>query len=424
MSQEHSYTKDTLPGGLRVITAPMPSTRSVTVMLMAAVGSRYETKQINGISHFMEHMFFKGAEKYPDSMAVASAIDGVGGVFNAFTSEERVAYYVKLTSSKMETAYDVLSDMLHKSKFDPAEIEKERGVIIEEIRMYNDDPMSRIQMGFKSHFFGDQPLGWDVGGPEEVVSSVTRDDFIKFLNLHYTAENCVLSVAGDITRERNLELTEKYFSFGGHGKIAPEPYRPMDSSRSLLINKDTEQGHFFLGFPIPGDEDQIQPALKILSVIMGGAMSSRLFHEIREKRGLAYYISSARRVFTDTGAFMVAAGVNVDKLGDAVACVMDEMNKAAAKGFTAEELSRGRENLRGKLDLSMEDSMTQANLYAGREAIYGEVKTAAQMVAELDTVTLEGLNAAAAKYFDPTKVKLAALGPYSSVDQFDKRLEG
>ena len=423
MSQEHLYTKDTLPGGLRVITAPMPSTRSVTVLLMAAVGSRYETREVNGISHFMEHMFFKGAEKYPDSMAVASAIDGVGGVFNAFTSEEKVAYYVKLTSGKTEVAFDVLSDMLHRSKFDPVEIDKERGVIIEEIRMYNDDPMSRIQTGFKSHFFGDQPLGWDVAGPEKVVSSVTREDFIKYRDMHYTAENCVLAVAGDITRERNLELAGKYFSFAGHGKIAPAPYRPVNGERSLLINKETEQGHFFLGFPIPGDDDQVQPALKILSVIMGGAMSSRLFHEIREKRGLAYYISSARRVFTDTGAFIVAAGVNVDKLGDAVACVMEELAKAAAKGFTEEELTRGRENLKGKLDLSMEDSMTQANLYAGREAIYGQVKTAGHMVAELDAVTLEDINAAT-RFFDPAKVKLAALGPYSSVEPFDKRLEG
>ncbi|MDH5677707.1 MAG: insulinase family protein [Nitrospinota bacterium] len=424
MSQDQVYTKDILPGGLRVITAPMPSTRSVTVMLMAAVGSRYETRQISGIAHFMEHMFFKGAEKYPDAMAVASAIDGVGGVFNAFTSEEKVAYYVKLTSGKTETAYDVLSDMLHRSKFDPVEIDKERGVIVEELRMYNDDPMSRIQMAFKSHFFGDQPLGWDVGGTEQVVNSVTREDFIHFRDLHYTARNCVLSVAGDITRARALELAQSYFSFDGHDKITPPPYVPQPGARSVLIKKDTEQGHFILGFPIPGEEEAIQPTLKILSVIMGGSMSSRLFHEIREKRGLAYYISSGRRVFTDTGAFMIAAGVNVDKLGDAVACVMEELAKAADKGFTAEELTRGRENIKGKLDLSMEDSMTQANLYASREAIYGKIKTAEQMVEELDSVTLDQLNAAASICFDATKVKMAALGPYKDLEQFDKKLEG
>ncbi|MDH4183360.1 MAG: insulinase family protein [Nitrospinota bacterium] len=424
MSQ-HDYVKHVLPSGLRVITVPMPSTRSVTILIMAAVGSRYETRQINGISHFMEHMFFKGAEKYPDTMAVASAIEGVGGLFNAFTSEERVAYYVKLSSGKVELAYDVLSDMLLRSKFDPEEIDRERGVIVEEIRMYNDDPMSCVQNGFKEHFFGDQPLGWDVAGPEAVINSVQREDFIKYRDLHYTAGNCVLAAAGDITPSRAQELAEKYFPIQpGAGKAPAAPYRPLEGQRSRLIKKKTEQGHFVLGFPIPGEEDPIQPALKILSTVMGGAMSSRLFHEIRERRGLAYYIGSSRRVFTDTGAFVISAGVNVNKMEEAVECVMQELGKAATDGFTADELTRGRENLKGGLDLSLENSMTQANLYAGREVVYGKVKTPAQIVAELDAVTLDGLNAAAREYFNRGRVKMTLLGPYDGVERFDRKLEG
>jgi predicted Zn-dependent peptidase len=425
MSEEINHVKDVLPGGLRALTIPMPSTRSVTVMITAAAGSRYESREINGISHFMEHMFFKGAEKYPDAMAVASAIEGVGGLFNAFTSEERVAYYVKLSSGKKEIAYDVLSDMLLKSKFDPAEMDKERGVIVEEIRMYNDDPMSRVQIIFKRHFFGDQPLGWDVAGPEEVIQSIQRADFVKFRDQHYTTQNCVLVAAGDITREQNLELAQKYFHFGaGNGKVEAAPYKTQNGVRSVLDHKKTEQGHFIIGFPIPGEDDPAQPALKILSTIMGGAMSSRLFHEVRERRGLAYYITAGRRVYTDAGAFMVSAGVNVDKMGEAISCVMEEMRKAADKGFTAGELTLGRENMKGKLDLSLEDSMSQANLYAGREALFGKVKTPAQIVAELDAVTLDGLNDAARRYFSPSGMRMALLGPYDGVENYDKKLEG
>ena len=422
---EVTHVKDTLPSGLRVITVPMPSTRSVTLLIMAAAGSRYETREINGISHFMEHMFFKGAKKYPDTMSVAAAIDGAGGLFNAFTSEERVAYFVKISSSRMETAYDVLSDMMLHSKFDQEELDKERGVIIEEIRMYYDDPMSRVQQEFKRHFFGDQPLGWDIAGPEEVIQTVTREAFTRFRDYHYTAGNVVIAAAGDIERNHNLDLVSKYFQFeGGNGRRSPAPYQPREGERSLLVNKQTEQAHFVMGFPVPGEDHKDLPALKILSTVMGGAMSSRLFHEIREKRGLAYYISTHNNAYLDTGVFTISTGVNLKRAEEAVKCVSEELVKAAAKGFTEEELTRGRENLKGKLDLSLENSMTQANLYAGKEALTGKIKTPAQIVSELDSVTLEGLNEAARNYFDFSKVKLAVLGPYDDMTPYDKALEG
>jgi len=424
VNSDNSYQKNVLDNGLRVLTIPMPASRSVTVMVMVGVGSRYESASINGLSHFMEHMFFKGAETYPDAMAVASAIDAVGGSFNAFTGEEKVAYFVKLSMSKKQIAYDVLSDMILKSKFDQEEIDRERGVIVEEIRMYNDDPMSRVQMDFKLHFYGDQPIGWDIAGPEKVIHSVTRDDFLDYRSLHYASGNCALVTAGAITHDENLKLAEKFFTFTQTGeKIKADPFVQKTSIRSAHSKKEIEQAHFVLGFPIPGDSHADQPALKVLTNILGGTMSSRLFYQIRERRGLAYYIRASRQAFTDAGSLQVSAGINVDKLEEAITCVMAEIRKMKEKGITPEELERGKENIKGSFDLSIENPMAVANYYASYETLYGKVKTPEEFVAEIDSVTLEMVNTAAAAYLDPAKVKMTTLGPYESVDSFDKCLD-
>lgn len=422
---QETYFKDTLSNGLRVITIPMPSVRSVTVMVMVGTGSRYEERKVNGISHFMEHMFFKGAERYPDAMAVASAIDSVGGAFNAFTSEEKVGYFVKLSAARKSVAYDVLSDMLLKSRFDSEEIDRERGVIIEEIRMYNDDPMSRVQMDFKEHFYGDQPLGWDIAGPEDVIRAVKRDDFLNYRDAHYSADNCVLVAAGAVSRDDNLSLAEKHFAFNSRRAKEPAPpYTPINGQRSMLRKRDIEQAHFVIGFPIPGESaDAEQPPLKVLNNVLGGTMSSRLFHQVRERRGLAYYIRSGRHAFTDAGSLVVSAGINVDKLGDALECVMEEITKAAENGITAEELERGKENIKGHNDLAMENSMSVASVYASREILFGKVKTPEQINTEIDAVTLDQVNEAAKGYLDPSKVKMAVLGPYDDLTPFDLKLE-
>lgn len=425
MKAENNFEKEIFENGLRVITVPMPATRSVTVMVMVAAGSRHEERRVNGLSHFMEHMFFKGAQRYPDSMAVASAIDSVGGVFNAFTSEERVGYYVKLSSSKTRIAYDVLSDMMLNSKFDQSEIDRERGVIVEEIRMYNDDPMSRAQMDFKEHFYGDQPLGWDIAGPEEAINSVTRDDFIHYRDIFYTAGNCILVVAGGVTHQQNADMAREFFTFKSGGeKRAPSPFTEIRGKRSFLRRRDIEQAHIVMGFPLPGDEDPEQPAIKILNNAMGGTMSSRLFHEVRERRGLAYYIRSGRAAYTDTGAIKISAGVNVGKAEEAIAVIMDEVRKAAKTGITQEELEKGKENIKGRSDLSLEDSMSVASLYASHEVLHGKVKTPEEYTAEIDAVTLEQVNTVAKKRLDAALVKLSVLGPFDDVALFDRRLDG
>ncbi|VAX15262.1 FIG007959: peptidase, M16 family [hydrothermal vent metagenome] len=425
LNSESDFSKDTLQNGLRVITVPTYPTKSVTIMIMAAAGSRHEERRVNGISHFMEHMFFKGAKRHTNAMEVASAIDSVGGSFNAFTGEERVGYFVKLSAKKKKVAYDVVSDMLLNSKFEQEEIDRERGVIIEEIRMYNDDPMSRVQMDFKEHFYGDQPLGWDIAGPESVIQSVNRKDFIEYKDRHYSAANCVLVAAGGITHEENIAMAEQFFTFENHGtRMSATPFKKLEGKRSTLRKRDIEQAHFTLGFPIPGDEHEDQAALKIFNNALGGTMSSRLFYQIRERRGLAYYIRSARSTYVDTGALKVSAGINVAKLGDAIACVMDEIIKAAEEGITEDEFIKSRDNIKGRNDLALENSMSVAGLYAGHETLHGKIKTPEEITAEIDAVTLEQANAVAKKYLDPSQVRLAALGPYDDLETFDKRLDG
>ena len=233
---EHTLTKAT--GGLRCLTVPIPSSKSMTLIVLVRAGSRYETKSDNGISHFMEHMFFKGAEKYPDTMAVAGAIDGSGGSFNAFTAEEMVGYYVKISSAKMEIAYDVLSDMLLKSRFNPEEIQRERGVIVEEIRMHRDDPMSQVHMDYHSLILGDQPLGWDIAGTEEVVSSITREMFLKHHKRFYYGANVVVCAAGDIIPQKNEELCGRYFSYDSGPEAAePAPFKKLETDRVFVREK-------------------------------------------------------------------------------------------------------------------------------------------------------------------------------------------
>ncbi len=410
-----------MPSGARRITVPIPAVRSLTLLILVRVGSRFESREHNGVSHFMEHMFFKGAERYPDTMAVAGAIDGAGGSFNAFTSEEVVGYFVKITSHRKEIAYDVLSDMLLKAKFAPEEITRERDVIIEEIRMHHDDPMSQVNTDFHRLFFGDQPLGWDVAGTEEIVSSMTRDDFVEHHRRFYYGGNCVIVAAGDVTQAEHEGLCSKYFTMeAGEKPAVPQPYARMDTGRIFVRERKTEQAHFIFGFPSCAAEAEDETALKVLSVILGGSMSSRLFHQIRERRGLAYYVNSALATYFDAGIFQVSSGVNLGKINDALKYALEEMDKIRSAPVTAEELTRAKENIKGHTDLALEDSRRVASLYGIREVLYDKIKTPEEIAAEYDAVTAEDILKAAKKYFVNDGMKLAVVGPFKNDGGFEK----
>ncbi len=421
---KYSYEKSVLENGLRVITLPIPAFSSVTLMAMVRGGSRYEEKEHNGISHFMEHMFFKGAEKYKTKMDVSSAIEGVGGDFNAFTGREEVAYYIKLASDKKEVAYDVLSDMLLKSTFDEREIEKERSVIIEEIRRKNDNPGQLIWSDFREHFYGDQPLGWRVLGPEEIIKTLTKQKFIDYRDKHYTPKNIVIAAVGDISHQTHLELVNNYFRFERNSeRVGYLPFAKIKGERSFLRKKDIEQGHFVMGFQVPGEEHKDQSSLSVLSNILGETMSSRLSNEIREKRGLAYSIFSYCETFMDTGSFMVYGGINADKVDEAIKATIGEIEKIVQQGITEEELTRAKNNLNGTFVLSLENTFTIVELYAEQETLFGKIKTPEQIMKEISNTNIENVNEAAKKYLSRKNARLSVLGPYNSVDKLDQLLD-
>ncbi|MFW2331705.1 MAG: M16 family metallopeptidase [Nitrospinota bacterium] len=423
---KQTYQDNKLENGLRVITAPADSSRSLSVMIMANAGSRFEEKKSSGLSHFMEHMFFKGAKRYPNTMAVAGAIDSIGGVFNAFTSEDKVAYYVKLSATKKEVAFDLLSDMIFNSKFESEEIEREKGVIIEEIRMYNDDPMSKVQQDFKQNFFGDQPLGWDIAGPESNINAFQRVDFLNYVEKFYHPSNLLLAVAGNINPQESMELASKYFNqkgADGAQTYSPLPFKLLDQPASSLTTRDIEQAHFVLGLEAVAIDHQDEMGLKVINNILGQTMSSRLFYQVRERRGLAYYIGSSLPLYSDTGLIKISAGVNVDKVGDALSCVADEILKMEADGITEDELHKGKENIKGRLDLSLEDSMSQATLYATAAIMRKKIKTADDIVNEIDALRLEDLNRIAKKYFKLANTKMTILGPFEDIEPFERSLK-
>jgi predicted Zn-dependent peptidase len=368
----------------------------------------------------MEHMFFKGAEKYPDTMAVAGAIDGSGGSFNAFTGEEMVGYFVKISSKRMEIAYDVLSDMLLKSKFDSDEIQRERGVIVEEIRMHHDDPMSQVSLDYHSLILGDQPLGWDIAGTEEIVRSITRDMFLKHHERFYYGRNIVISATGDITPGQNEELCRKYFKYHeGPDAATADSFKKMEADRVFVREKATEQAHFIFGFQTCGANHEDEPALKVMNTVLGGSMSSRLFYQIRERRGLAYYIHSSLSTYNDVGLFEVSAGVNLKKVDEALRCAVAEIDKIKAEKITDEELERAKQNIKGHTDLALEDSRRVAALYGVRELLYRKIKTPEQLAAEIDAVTTDEIHAVARKYLVNDEMKMAIIGPFAKDSTWD-----
>jgi predicted Zn-dependent peptidase len=417
--------KTTLDSGLRIVTESLPGTQSVTALVLTKAGSRYEHKEINGISHFLEHMFFKGAEKYKGAKEVSEAIDSVGGEFNAFTSKEYAGYYVKLAAHHKELALDVISDMLLHARFDQEEIEKERGVILEEINMYQDTPMYQVAWDFERALFGDQPIGWDEGGIKDVIRTLQRADFVEYKESLYTTGNMVVCLSGAVEHEEVVALVKKYFPLE-----RKEPTRTMPAAveglptvkRVNLGSKKTEQAHLVLGVKgIPeGHKDHY--VLRVLSSILGGNMSSRMFMAVREAKGLAYYISSGSEDYLDTGTFYTRAGVDVNRIDDAIKEILVEYKKITEALVDAQELKKGKEFLKGKLTLSLEDSEHVAQMHARNELLYDKLKSYEDIAAAVDAVTAEDVLRLAKELLKPEAMHLAVIGPYDDVTRFEKLL--
>lgn len=405
---------------LRLVTKTLPGTESVTVLILGGAGSRYETKKLNGISHFLEHMFFKGAKKYKTAKEVSEAVDSVGGDFNAFTGKEYVGYFIKVASRHLETALDVLSDMLLHSKFDQGEIDKERGVIMEEYNMYQDTPMYQVGWDFELLMYGDQPMGWDQVGTKEFIHSVTRDDFVTYKKALYTPENLVVSIAGNVAADHASKLVHKYFEMEKKEKSFSFPaLMPNFSEKRVhLTHKKTEQAHVVVGFPGYPEEHPDHYVLKVLSVILGGNMSSRMFLAVREAKGLAYYISTSTDDYMDTGVFSTRAGVDTKRAPLAVSAIVEEYKKIRGEKVPASELKKSQEFLKGKMALRLEDSEEYAHLIGKNELLHKKVISPEEMVKKIDAVTVEDIKRVTEDLLDPKKLYCALIGPYEKEEEF------
>lgn len=405
------FTVKKLKSGLPVLIAPTDGTAAVTVLVFAGAGSRYEVQGDRGISHFLEHMFFKGGKKYKNAAEVSMAIDGVGGDFNAFTGKEYAGYYVKVDNSHTELACDVLGDMLLHATFPQDEIEKERGVIIEEYRMYQDTPMYQAGWDFETLVYGDQPLGWDTIGTEQVIRSVNQKDFMKHKDELYTPDNLVVTFAGNITEEKAMQLAEKHFGgIGGKKAKNFEAVKPHAGKRVALTSKQTEQAHLVLGVEAVSALDKDHFAQKLLSVILGGSMSSRMFLRIREARGLCYYISTSTDNYLDTGLFSTRAGVDQTRLHEAISAIRHEYDVCAKDGITEEELTRAKQFLQGKITLSMEDSEERAHFFGKQQLLYPKTRDLSEYFKEIAKVSTKQVNDLAKKLLTADRLRLVVIG--------------
>lgn len=419
------YKKDTFENGLRVITVPMKNTSAVTVLIFIGTGLRYEDRGTSGLSHFLEHMFFKGGKKYPDTKAVSEVIDSVGGDFNAFTSKEFVGYYVKVASKHIDLAMDVLSDMMIEAKFEANEVEKERGVIIEELNMYQDMPIYLVGSDYERLVFGDQPLGWDVIGTIESIKGLKREDFLEYKKDFYTPDNIVLTVAGDFKYEEMMKKVESYFPLKEEKKSHDfEKFdRTKMEDRVFLRKKDTEQAHLVFGVEsYPLDHPDYE-TLQAIGIILGGNMSSRLFLSLREDKGLAYYIKTGNTEYFDIGEMSSSAGVDIKRIDLSIKIIMDEYERIKNEWIDEKELTKAKEYYKGKLILRLEDSKNVAQLIGIHELLLNRIETPEEAMEKMDRVTTKDIKRVCEDIFKKENLKLALIGPYDNKERFEKLLE-
>lgn len=423
-----NYKRFVLKNGLRVLLVPMKSVESATTLIMVGAGSRYEVKSNSGISHFLEHMAFKGTKKRPSAMEISSIIDGIGAESNAFTGKELTGYYIKSQATHVDLALDVLSDMLCNTNLllDPLEIDKERGVILEELNLYEDTPSRKIGDIYESLLYDDTPMGWDIGGEKDIIRKITRDDFISYLKNLYSASNMTVVVAGNIDMDATLAtIEEKFAPFPTFQTKKYEPTIDNQKENSVLIrHKKTEQAHFALGVRTFGLENEAyRQTMDVLSSILGGGMSSRLFHEVREKRGLAYYVRAYSENYADVGYLATFAGVDPKRIDDAVKVVVEEYRKILNRGeITEKELSKAKEYVKGHFVLDLEDTRSVAGFYASQELLEPRIDNPEEVISQIDKVNIDGILRVADKYIKGAPLSLALIGDFEDRDRFAKLL--
>lgn len=420
------YVIHTLENGLRIVLAPMPGTRTATVVVMSGTGSRYENEQENGLAHFLEHMFFKGTARRKTARVISEELDGLGAVYNAFTAKDRTAYYAKVSARYLDTALDVITDIFLHSTLPPKEITKERGAIIQEIDMYEDMPMYTIDNVFDALFFGEQhPLGRTILGPKENIRRFSRKEFATYLKRNYTPLNTVVCVAGSFDEKKVLAKVKKEFGALDSGNppdcitFAPE----QDAPRVAIKHKQTDQTQLMLGVPAYPFLHKDEYALSVLSTILGGGMSSRLFMEVREKRGLAYSVHTSVEKYPDTGYFVVSAGVEHAKLEQAIKTILAEFRKIKRTSVSKAELAKAKNYIRGTMTLSLETSDRIAQHGASSLISLGRVRSLEEVLDGIEKVTAVDIQRVARDILRTGKLNLAIIGPHTSTNELARSLK-
>lgn len=419
------FKKTKLENGLRVIMAPQAGATTATVLVLVEAGSKYETKDINGISHFLEHMCFKGTDKRARQIDIATELEGLGSEYNAFTGQEYTGYYAKARSEKLPQIFDVVADMYLNPTFPKEEIETERGVIIEEINMYEDLPQRRVQEMFSELLYGDQPAGWDIAGEKEVIRKLRRQDFIDYRSKHYLAEATLVAVAGNFDEKKVLEqIRENFDGMPTGGKQGKKAVVEEQSEPKIMIReKKSDQTHLVLGVRAFPATDERRYALEVLADVLGGGISSRLFQNVRSRLGAAYYVRAATDLMTDTGSFIARAGIDHKKLEAVVEAIISEFKGIAETQVSEKELEKSKEHLAGNLAMSLEGTDEQALFYGMQEIERGEIEEIEEMIKKIKAVTGAQVQQVAKDIFKNEGLNLAIIGPFNQEKEEEKLKE-
>jgi len=424
-----------LKNGINLITAPVKGTKAATILIMIGAGSKYESRNNNGISHFLEHMFFKGTAKRPTAIGISSELDKLGCEFNAFTSKEYTGYWIKVDANNFEIAVDILSDMIINSKFDADEINRERGVIIEEINMYEDNPMMHIEDVFEECLYGDIPAGWETIGTKENIKNFSREQFTEYFKRQYNTKNTIICLAGNVN-SRMAKMVDKYMGGykSGQGFREKEAVKiKLSAPKVKLLYKKTDQAHISLGAHTASYNYPDKLAIKFFSIVLGGSMSSRLFYNLRERNGLAYYVRTGTEFYTDSGYITTTAGVPVAKVKQAIEIILKEYKKISTELITKEEIERNIDLICGRTVIQLEASDNIANWY-GRQAVMNltlkrtkqnapKIETPEEFLKKIRAIKPAEIRKVAKEIFQPKNLNLAVIGPFKEKKEFQKILK-
>lgn len=415
-----------LKNNLQTIVVDTQAFPSVTALLLVGAGSRYENENNNGVAHFFEHMAFKGSKKYLNAFALASIVEGLGGAFNAFTSQDHTGYYIKAPSEHFETITDVIADMIQRPLLDKDEIEKEKGVIVEEINMYEDMPQRKVFELYENLLYKGNPLGFDIAGTKATVTSFTRETFTDYINSLYYPSNAVFVAAGGFAGiDPQKIIAEKFAGWkdGNAGSFLPIQEKQA-KPQTLFRSKKTEQAHLCIGWRAFSYDDPRRYALQVLAAMLGKGMSSRLFTQVREKRGLAYHISTYTDFYADTGTIVTHAGIRADEkqVVESIKVILEEHSKILGGSITHEELSRVKELIKGGLILSMEDTFNVASFYGKRLLLQHEVNSPEELIEKIEKVTEGDVVSVAQDVFTNKGLNMALIAPFKDKGIFEKAL--